>query len=248
MPIIQTFSPAQIEIFREAGRILKGCLEMLAAQVKPGITTGELDRLAEHYILNHGGEPGFKGYQGYKYAICTSINEECVHGLPGPRVLQEGDIISLDCGVRLKGLNTDACITVPVGKISSEAQHLLEVAKQALDRAVEVIKAGVKVGDVSSAIQKVIEAGKCKPVRALTGHGLSQELHAPPDIPNFGKAGTGPVLPADTVIAVEPIVSLGSHDVRETADRWTLVTADHSLSAHFEHTILVTDGGCEVLA
>lgn len=248
MAIIQTFSPEQIATFRKAGIILRDCLEMLKAQVKPGITTAELDRLAEHFILSQGGEPAFKGYHGYPSTLCTSVNEECVHGMPGERVLAEGDIISLDCGVRVDGLNTDACITVPVGTISAEAQHLLDVTEKALKHAVSIIKAGTKVGDISSAIEDTIRKGKCAPIRPLTGHGLGYNLHEPPDIPNFGRKGSGPVLPAGTVIAVEPIVSLGSDDVRETGDGWTLITDDHSLSCHFEHTILVLDGGCEVLA
>lgn len=248
MSDIQSFTPAEIESFRTAGRILRGCLEMLAPLAKPGITTGELDRLAEHYILDQGGEPAFKGYHGYPFTLCTSVNEECVHGMPGDRVLADGDIISLDCGVRVNGLNTDACITVPVGKISDEARHLLDVTRQALDRAVEVIRPGIRVGDLSASIEEVIKKGKLKPVRALTGHGLGKDLHAYPDIPNFGRRGTGPALPSWTVLAVEPIVAIGTDDVRENGDGWTLITDDESLSCHFEHTILVTDTGCEVLA
>jgi len=245
---IQSFSPAEIASFRKAGIILRGCLDMLVPYVKPGVTTAELDALAEAYIVKNGGVPGFKGYHGYPSTLCISVNEECVHGMPGPRVLKEGDIASLDCGVCVDDLNTDACITVPVGKISPQARHLLEVTQQALAKAVEVIRPGIRVGDLSSAIQKTIEAGKCTAVRALTGHGLGRHLHEPPDIPNFGRAGSGPIIPAWTVLAVEPIVSLGSDDVRETGDGWTLITDDHSLSCHFEHTILVTDTGCEVLA
>jgi methionyl aminopeptidase len=245
---IKTFSPAEIASFKKAGEILRGCLGMLVPFAKPGATTGELDALAEAYILKHGGIPGFKGYHGYPSTLCISVNDECVHGMPGKRVLEEGDIASLDCGVVVNDLNTDACITVPIGEIDKDAQHLLDVTKRALDRAVEVIKPGIRVGDLSSAIQKVIEDGKCTAVRSLTGHGLGENLHENPDIPNFGRKGTGPVIPAWTVLAVEPIVSLGSQEVRESGDGWTLVTDDHSLSCHFEHTILVTDSGCEVLA
>jgi methionyl aminopeptidase len=243
-----TFKPAEIESFRKAGKILKECLEMLAPLAKEGITTLELDRIAEEFIVKHGGEPAFKGYHGYPYTLCTSVNEECVHGMPGPRELKDGDIVSLDCGVKIDGLHTDACITVGVGTISAEARHLLDIGKIALNRAVKTIRPGVRMGDVSSAIQKEIESGKCTPIRALTGHGLGRNLHEYPDIPNFGRKGTGPVIPAWTVIAVEPIVSLGSDDIRETGDGWTLVTDDHSLACHFEHTILVTETGCEVLA
>jgi methionyl aminopeptidase len=242
------FSKQEIQTFRDAGKILRDCLDMLPSHVKPGITTHELDVIAERFIRERGGEPAFKGYHGYPATLCTSINEECVHGMPGKKALKEGDIISLDCGVRLRGLNTDACITVGVGPISKEAQHLLDVSKAALDRAVEVIKPGARVGDVSSAIQKVVEKGKCTVIRPLTGHGLGKNLHEFPDIPNYGRAGTGPTFPAWTVIAVEPIVSLGSNDIVEAGDGWTLLTEDNSLSCHFEHTILLTDEGCEVLA
>lgn len=242
------FNQQEIQTFRKAGKILRECLEMLRDHVMPGITTGELDIIAERFIRERGGEPGFKGYNGYLYSTCISVNEECVHGLPGDRKLKDGDIVSLDCGVRLDGLNTDACITVGVGKISTEAQHLLDTTQSALEAAVEVIKPGVRVGDVSSAVQKVVEKAKCTVIRPLTGHGLGHHLHEFPDIPNHGRAGTGPVFPAGTVIAVEPIVSLGSNDIRETGDGWTLITDDGSLSCHFEHTILLTNNGCEVLA
>lgn len=242
------FNKREIESFRTAGKILRDCLQMLRGQVKAGMTTGELDLIAERFIREHGGEPAFKGYHGFPATLCVSINEECVHGMPGKRALKNGDIVSLDCGVRLNDLNTDACITVPVGKISSEAQHLLDVTKAALDRAVDVIKPGARIGDISSVIQKVVEKGQCTVIRPLTGHGLGRNLHEFPDIPNHGRAGTGPVLPAWTVIAVEPIVSLGSNDIRDAGDGWTLLTEDSSLSCHFEHTILLTEDGCEVLA
>lgn len=248
MSAIKIFSSAEIASFRQAGIILRDCLNMLAERTKPGITTASLDTLAEDFILMRGGKPAFKGYHNYPSTICTSINDECVHGMPGKRVLKEGDIASLDCGVIIDGLYTDACITVPVGKINAHAAHLLQVTQAALDGAVNVIKAGCRVGDISSAIEKTAKAGRCTPVYSLTGHGLARTLHAEPDIPNSGRAGTGPILPAGTVIAVEPILALGGPVVRDAGDGWTICTDDGSLSAHFEHTILVTEGGCEVLA
>ncbi len=248
MSSIQTFSPAQIESFRKGGKILRACLEMLRSAVAVGVTTGALDALAESFIRERGGEPAFQGYGGFPATLCTSVNEECVHGLPGARKLAEGDIVSLDCGVRFEGLVTDACITVPVGRISPEAAHLLEVTQQALDRAVEVLRAGIRVGDLSHAIGEVVRRGACTVVKPLTGHGLGASVHHPPDIPNVGKRGTGPVLPAGTVIAVEPIVSIADDDVRMLADGWTLVTKNGSLCAHAEHTLLVTEGGCAVIA
>lgn len=244
----QIFTPAEIDSVRKAGEILHECLAMLPQHVTPGITTEELDAIAEEYIREHGGHPAFKGYHGFTHTLCTSVNEECVHGIPGKRALKEGDIVSLDCGVLVDGLYTDACITVGVGSISAEAQKLLYVTKQALDDVVAIIKAGIRVGDISSSIQQTVEKGGFHAVKSLTGHGLGRTLHQTPDIPNIGRKGTGPVIPAHTVIAVEPIVSAGSDEVATTEDGWTLITEDRSLSAHFEHTLLITEEGCEVLA
>jgi methionyl aminopeptidase len=221
---------------------------MLREKVAVGVTTGELDALAEAFIRERGGEPAFKGYGGFPGTLCTSVNEECVHGLPGQRALEEGDIVSLDCGVRFEGLVTDACITVPVGTVSDDALHVMNVAQAALDRAVEVLKAGIHVGDLSHAIEQVVRAGGCKVIKPLTGHGLGESVHHYPDIPNHGKRGAGPVLPAGTVIAVEPIVALSDENVRQLADGWTLVTTNGSLCSHSEYTLLVTEQGCEIIA
>lgn len=244
----QIFATEEIETVRKAGEILRGCLAMLPQHVVPGVTTEELDVLAEDYIRERGAHPAFKGYHGFTHTLCTSVNEECVHGIPGKRVLKEGDVVSLDCGVLLDGLYTDACVTVGVGSISAQAQKLLYVTKQALDDVVAIIKAGIRVGDISSSIQHTVEKGGCHPIKSLTGHGLGRTLHQFPDIPNIGRKGTGPIIPANTIIAVEPIVSVGSDEVATTEDGWTLVTSDHSISAHFEHTLLITEEGCEVLA
>lgn len=244
----QIFTPAEIESFRKGGAILRGCLDMLRPRVKSGLTTGEIDTWAEEYIRDHGGVPAFKGYHGFTGTLCTSVNEECVHGIPGERVLEDGDIISLDCGVIYDGLYTDACISVGVGSISKEAEHLLQATENALADAVAFLKAGIRVGDLSSLIQKSVEHEGFRPVRSLTGHGVGKTLHQFPDIPNLGKAGTGPVFPANTVVAVEPIVSVSADDVHTTDDGWTLITEDGSLSAHFEHTLLVLPDGCEIIA
>lgn len=248
VPHIQTFTKGEIESFRKAGKILRDCLKMLPSHVTPGITTLQLDAIAEQFIRDAGGKPAFKGYSGFPSTLCTSINEECVHGMPSKRKIEEGDILSLDCGVIIDGLYTDACVTVPVGRIDADAAHLLDVTKKALDAAVNVIKAGIRVGDISNVIERTARAGGCVPVKSLTGHGLGRDLHMFPDIRNNGEAGTGPVLPAGTVIAVEPILSLGSDEVRQSSDGWTLIIDDGALSAHFEHTILVTENGCDVLA
>lgn len=248
MPVIQVFTSAELESFRKGGKILRACLDMLADAARPGVTTGELDRLAEAFIRDHDGEPSFLGYNGFPATLCTSINEECVHGIPGPRALEEGDILSIDCGVLFDGFHTDACRTLPMGEISADARRLLATAEAALARAVRTLRAGIHVGDLSAAIQEEIGRGGCTPVRSLTGHGVGRSLHQYPDIPNHGKAGTGPVFPAGAVVAVEPIVSLGSADVVQAEDGWTLITKDRSLAAHAEHTLHVMDGGCEVIA
>ncbi len=244
----QIFNEQEIASFRKAGRILHDCLKHVAGLVKPGVTTAELDAAAEEFIRARGGEPAFQGYMGYPSTLCTSINEECVHGMPGNRVLEDGDIISLDCGVRLDGLNTDACITVPVGTISDEAALLLRTTQEALSEAIKIVKAGIQVGDISETIQNYAEERGFKAVKSLTGHGLGKSLHQFPDIPNVGKAGTGAHLPANTVVAIEPIVSVGSDDVTQAADGWTLSTRDKALSAHFEHTVLITRNGAEIIS
>ena len=248
MPTIQVFTDDEIASFRKGGAILRDCLAMLPAHVKAGVTTKHLDEIAETFIRDHGGIPAFKGFHGFPGTLCTSVNEECVHGIPSQRMLEDGDIVSLDCGVIFDELYTDACITVPVGNISKQAHELLNVTKNALDEAMVFLKAGVKVGDLSALIQKIVEHAGFHPVKSLTGHGLGRTLHQYPDIHNRGKAGTGPTFPANTVVAVEPIVSISADDVRMSGDGWTLVTTDHSLAAHFEHTVLILEGGCEVLA
>lgn len=248
MSSFQILKPAQIESLRTAGKILRECLQATAAQVKEGMTTKEVDTFAENFIVAAGGKPAFKGYNGFTGTLCTSVNDECVHGIPGSRVLKNGDIIGLDGGVIYDGLYTDACITVPVGDVPFETIRFLEVSKAALDAAVSVVKPGAHIGDISSMIQAVVEGGGYRCVNALTGHGLGSELHQYPDIPNTGTKGTGPVLPPWTLIAIEPITSMGKPGIRELADGWTIVTADGSLSAHFEHSVLVTVDGCEVLA
>ena len=244
----QVFTDAELDSIRRGGKILSACLKMLRGEVREGITTGELDRIAEKFILDEGGLPAFKGYHTFPATLCTSVNEECVHGIPGKRVLEDGDIVALDCGVLMDDLYTDACISVGVGSVSPDAAKLLKVTEVALERGVSAIHAGGKVGDISAAIQEYVESQGCSCVDALTGHGLGYDLHQFPDIPNVGRKGTGPVLPVGAVIAVEPIVALGKPRIHQEDDGWTIRTADRSLAAHFEHTLLVTADGCEVIA
>ena len=249
MSDIQILTEEEIESVRCGGKILRGCLDHVASLVEPGVTTAFLDEKAEEFITSHeGATPAFKGYQNYPSTLCTSINEACVHGIPSDRELNEGDIVALDCGVLLDDLYTDACTTVAVGNISEDAQRLLDVTQKALDSALAIIRKNTKVGDVSSTIQAIVEKEGFHPVRSLTGHGLGKTLHQFPDIPNLGTADTGAELPIGTLIAIEPIVSAGSDEIKESGDGWTLSIKDGALSAHFEHTVLVQAENCEIIA
>ncbi|MSR87011.1 type I methionyl aminopeptidase [Candidatus Peribacteria bacterium] len=249
MSTFQIFNAAQIISLRTGGKILRECLQKTAERVKPGVTTQELDMFAEEFILSHTGAiPAFKGYHGFPATLCISINDQCVHGIPGKRTVGEGDIVSLDGGVIYDRLYTDACITVPAGDVPAHVQRFLEISEDALESACGIVAPGLKVGDISSAIQKAVEKHGYSCVNGLTGHGLGTTLHQFPDIPNVGKAGTGPKLPVHTIIAIEPITAMGKPEIREEADGWTIATADGSLSAHFEHTILITETGNEIIA
>lgn len=249
MSSFQIFSAAEIALLRKGGKILRDCLLEVAKHVKPGITTGHLDSIAEDFIRSHeGAAPAFKGYHGFPATLCTSVNEECVHGIPGPRTLLEGDIVALDCGVIFGGLYTDACLSVPVGKVTEDVLTFLRVSEEALENVCRIVAPGIKVGDISSTIQKFVEGHGYSCVNGLTGHGLGTTLHQFPDVPNVGKAGTGPKLPVHTIIAIEPITAMGRPEIREAGDGWTITTKDRSLSAHYEHTVLVTEAGYEILA
>jgi methionyl aminopeptidase len=248
MSTFQLFDDGQIKNLREGGKILRECLQETSKRVKAGVTTIELDRFAESFIRARGGIPAFKGYRGFPGTLCISLNEQCVHGIPGDRVIEDGDIVSLDGGVIYGGLYTDACITVPCGDIPDDVRAFLQKSSDTLEAACALVKPGIKVGDISSTIQKSVEGAGYSCVNDLTGHGLGTRLHQFPDIPNVGKANTGPVLPAWTFIAIEPITAMGKPKIREESDGWTITTADRSLSAHFEHCVLVTDQGHEILA
>ncbi|RME50122.1 MAG: type I methionyl aminopeptidase [Caldilineae bacterium] len=241
-------SPHEIALMRQAGRIVAVVLAELKERVRPGLTTAELDRLAEKIIRQHGAVPTFKGYRGFPASITTSINEELVHGIPSrKRRLKEGDILSIDCGATYKGWVGDAAITVPVGAISAEAQKLLAVTEQALYEGIKEAKVGNRSGDVSAAIQRYVEKHNYGVVREYTGHGVGRAMHEDPQVPNFGKPHRGIPLRNGMTIALEPMVNMGTPKTRVLRDKWTVVTADGQLSAHFEHTIAVMDGEAQIL-
>lgn len=242
------FHEEEIASFRRAGHILRACLEMLRPRAVEGVETIALDRLAEAFIRDHGGVPAFKGYGGFPGTLCTSVNEECVHGIPSERLLRDGDIVKLDCGVIVDELYTDAAITVPVGNVHADALRVIEASEEALRRALSIVKAQVRVGDVSAIIEETARAYGCHPVKNLVGHGLGRTLHCYPDIPNEGRRGSGPQLPANTVVAIEPIITIGAGEMRQLDDGWTIVERSNALVSHTEHTIRVTEDGCEVLA
>ncbi len=241
-------SPREIEILRESNRIVAQILASLRDSIRPGITTRELDRLAEKLTRDKEATPAFKGYNGYPATLCVSVNEEIVHGIPGPKRLREGDLVSLDMGVRYRGYYGDAAITVPVGKVNQRARKLLQVTKEALKRAIEVAVPGNRLSDISYAIQSYAEGEGFSVVREFVGHGIGKQLHEDPQIPNYGPPHRGPFLKVGMVLALEPMVNVGTWRAELLSDGWTAVTADGSLSAHFEHTIAITDDGPLILS
>ena len=238
---------AQIEIMRKAGKIVAETLEMIGDKVKPGITTAEIDRAAEEFILSRGAKPAFKGYRGFPATTCISVNEEVVHGIPGNRMLVEGQIVSVDLGCIVNGFYGDSAATFPVGQISEEKRKLIEVTRRSLEVGLSHVKDGNKLGQVSAAIQKCVEDEGFSVVRDMVGHGIGKNLHEDPQVPHFGPEEAGPVLKKGMVIAIEPMVNAGGYQVVQKADGWTIVTADGSDSAHFEHSVAVTDNGLDIL-
>jgi len=239
--------PDEIERIRESGRIVAGALDLASTLIRPGIATDVLDGEIEAYTRDSGGTPEFKGFQGYPASICTSINEQVVHGIPGATILEDGDIVGVDVGVRKGGYVADGARTFPVGAVSADRTRLMEVTRRSLDAAVEAVRQGVRLSDVSHVIQEIVEEAGFSVVRELAGHGVGTALHEPPEIPNFGEPGFGPVLKAGMVLAIEPMVNAGVAAVATKPDGWTVVTADGMPSAHFEHTIAVTMNGADVL-
>jgi len=240
----------EIALMREAGKVNALALQTVREMIKPGVTTLELDAAAEEVIRRHGGYPIFKGYPGpypFPYTLCVSINEELVHGLPGDRKLQEGDIVSVDCGTLLNGFVGDSAFTAGVGEISATAKHLLEVTENALYIGIKEMRAGNRTGDVSSAIQKYVEAEGYFVTREYTGHGVGREMHEGPQLPNYGIPGRGIELKPGMTIALEPMVLVGTARTRVLSNQWTVVSADNSLTAHFEQSVAVTDGEPTIL-
>lgn len=230
-----------------AGDILIRCLKLVESKIRPGVTTAQLDEAAEKFIRSQGATPAFKGYRGFPGSLCTSPNSMVVHGIPGPYALERGDIISVDCGVVYEGWIADAAKTYPVGPITPVAQKLLDVTRASLGAAVEQCRPGLRLGDVSHAVQACVEAEGLSIVRSLVGHGIGREMHEDPQVPNYGEPGKGPLLEEGMVLAIEPMVTVGRHQVRMGDDHWAIYSQDGSLAAHFEFTVAVTADGPRVL-
>ena len=247
--MIQLKSAREIDLMAQGGRILGATVQTLAAAVRPGTSTGDLDQLAEEFIRSHeGAVPAFKGLYGFPGSICASVNSEIVHGIPSKkRVLKEGDIISLDVGVGYKGYFTDSATTVPVGEIGAEAKRLLQVTRDALEAGIAAARVGNHIGDIGAAVQAVVESAGFSVVRDLVGHGIGVEFHEEPQVPNYGKPKRREKLVPGLTLAIEPMVNVGGPATKTLADKWTIVTLDGSLSAHFEHTVAITDGDPLVL-
>lgn len=240
-------SEAELAIMRRAGEIVADTHRVLSEQIRPGMTTKELDRIAEEYIRSQDAIPSFKGLYGFPASICASVNNELVHGIPGKRELREGDIISIDIGAQFQGYHGDSAWTYPVGRVSEQASKLLEVTERALYAGLEQAKPDAKLFTISHAIQTCVEREGFSIVREYAGHGIGKELHEDPDIPNYGQRNTGPRLKPGMVLAIEPMVCVGERYVKTLADDWTVVTNDGSLCAHFEHTVAITEDGYEIL-
>ena len=245
-------TPKEIEAMREAGRIVGEVHEMIRREARPGVTAGELDAKAEEIIRSRGAVPSFLGYQPhgrtpYPASLCTSIDNQIVHGIPGERVLREGEILSVDVGAKLGDYHGDAALTVPIGEVSEEAAQLMRVTEESLYKGIEQVHPGKRISDIGAAVQAHVEAAGFSVVREFVGHGIGKDMHEPPEIPNFGQPGFGPRIIAGMVFAIEPMVNAGGWRMRELEDGWTAVTADGSLSAHFEHTVAVTENGPVIL-
>lgn len=240
-------SEKEIDLMRIAGKIVAETLLLVEDKVKPGITTAELDRIAEEFITKHGAKPSFKGLYGFPASLCISVNEHVVHGIPGSYVLKDGDIISVDCGAYINGFHGDAARTFAVGNVSNEAKDLIRVTEQSFFKGIEYAKVGNRLTDISHEIQDYVEASGFSVVRDFVGHGIGRVVHEDPEVPNFGKEGRGPKLVAGMTLAIEPMINVGTYKVKTLNDDWTVVTSDGSLSAHYENTVVILPDGPEIL-
>lgn len=241
-------SAKQVEKMKKSAEITKGALELIEKNIKPGVSTAYLNEIAHDYIISKGGKPNFLNYNGFPGSICTSVNDQLIHGIPSKKVtLKEGDIISIDMGTVLDGYHSDAARTFPVGRISPNAQQLIDVTKQCFFEGIKQLKHGAKLGDVSYAIQKYAESFGYGVVREFVGHGIGQNLHEDPQVPNYGRKGKGVKLAKGMTLAIEPMINEGTPNVLMEDDDWTIVTEDGKLSAHYENTVLITESGCEIL-
>jgi methionyl aminopeptidase len=237
----------EITLMKKAGRIVGETLLLLEKEVKPGVATADLDKIAEEFITKHGAKPSFKGLYGFPSSLCISVNEQVIHGFPGAYVLKEGDIVSIDCGAFLDGFHGDAARTFPVGNISVDAQKLIDITKESFFQGISFAKKRNKITDISYGIQSYVEAAGFSVVRDFVGHGIGRKVHEDPNVPNFGKSGRGPKLLEGMVLAIEPMINAGTHKVKTLKDGWTVVTADSSLSAHYENTVAILSDGPEIL-
>lgn len=247
MELITIKAPDEIEKMRAAGRLTAQARALAGSMVRPGVTTGEIDREVRKFIRSHGAKPSFLGYGGFPGSICASVNEVVIHGIPGSRRLEEGDIVSIDVGAYLHGFHGDCAATFPCGKVSPEAQKLMDVTKESFFRGIARAKAGNRVRDIGHAVQQYVESFGYGVVRDFVGHGVGRQMHEPPEVPNYGPEGHGPRLMPGMVIAVEPMVCAGDWRVKVLDDKWTTVSVDGSLTAHYENTILITEGEPEIL-
>jgi methionyl aminopeptidase len=240
-------SERELDYMREAGKIVAGALAEIARVIRPGVTTAELDRVAEEYIVSRGARPAFKGLYGFPATICASVNEQVVHGIPGLRKLENGDIISIDVGAEINGYFGDSAQTFPVGDITPGLQKLLDVTRESLYRGIAMARVGNRLSDISHAVQTYVEQHGFSVVRDYVGHGIGNKMHEDPQVPNFGRPGRGPRLKAGMTLAIEPMVNMGTYQVQTLPDNWTVVTRDAKPSAHFEHTIVITGGEPRIL-
>lgn len=246
--MLQLKTDEEVELLRQSDLLVSATLAAVAPLMKPGVTTLEIDQLAEEFIRDHGGEPGFKGYKGYPATLCVSINEQVVHGIPSKRFLKDGDIVSVDCGVFMNGYHGDSAFTFAVGVVKPEVLKLIRVTKECLILGIAEAITGNRIGDIGHAIQRHAEINGFSIVREMVGHGVGRHLHEPPEVPNYGKPGTGVILQSGLTIAIEPMINLGKRHINQEQDGWTIRTADRKPSAHFEHSVVVRDKVADVLS